>query len=432
MSKSGMYVVDKGNPVDNWNDRIFIKSGKGTEPVPGTDVFYRCLTESINGARNFRQTFEDTSWYTKVSAATAAALVAAGIYLQANPGAKEDINAGLQKVYTDMLTTNVNLQATISHASNNGQDSLGHIREIVANAIRSPYKEIAAAGGTGLAALTCGCTENPDDDDSGLEDLGEPIDEVNHYVGTEGFNVDVDDIFGEKSIYYLAEQETGAKSPIMEFKPCAKVVEETYLGEDGAEIIKYKIGNKRYDEQEIKKSGINIEDSYLPKDKIPLMIKKLPDGTYDLSELTKSTEAVGWEHISLPGYFPGSDKNPKATDNIIGNNGRKPELRMELTPPANGERLIGITIFNKAYVDIYGILGLRSIRPGEEIPDKGKFRWANERTLTPQDKLIPHVYKELFDGELYYGREYVNPKCSDALITGTPDYEYGTIQKKAA
>ncbi len=282
-----------------------------------------------------------------------------------------------------------------------------------------------------VTALTLfsGCVE--EDEDRQL-DLGEPMKKVNHYVGTEGFNVDVDDIFGEKSIYYLAEQETGAKSSGMEFKPCAEVVEETYLGEDGAEIKKYKIGNKRYDEQEIKKSGINIEDSYLPKDKIHLMIKKLPDGTYDLSDLTKSTEAVGWEHISLPGYFPGSDKNPKANDNIMGNNRGKPELRMELTPAADGKKLIGIMIFNKAYVNKHKKIGLRSIRPGEEIPDKGKFRWANERTLTPQDKLIPHVYKELFDGELYYTREYVYPDCSDALISGTPDYEYSTIQKKAA
>jgi hypothetical protein len=163
------------------------------------------------------------------------------------------------------------------------------------------------------------------------------------------------------------------------------------------------------------------------------MIKKLPDGTYDLSDLTKSIEATGWEHITIPGFFPGSDKNPKATDNIMGNNRGKPELRTELTPAADGKRLNTITIFNKAYVDIYGILGLRSIRPGEEIPDKGKFRWANEAKLTPQDKLIPQVYKELFDRELYYTIESTPPRSYGALITGTPDCEYGTIiQKKGA
>jgi hypothetical protein len=47
------------------------------------------------------------------------------------------------------------------------------------------------------------------------------------------------------------------------------------------------------------------------------MIKKLPDGTYDLSDLTKSTDALGWEHISLSGYFPGSDKNPRIIDDAI-------------------------------------------------------------------------------------------------------------------
>jgi len=73
-----------------------------------------------------------------------------------------------------------------------------------------------------VTALTlfAGCVE--EDEDHQL-DLGEPMKKVNHYVGTEGFNVDVDDIFGEKSIYYLAEQETGAKSSGMEFKHVRKL-----------------------------------------------------------------------------------------------------------------------------------------------------------------------------------------------------------------
>ncbi len=285
-----------------------------------------------------------------------------------------------------------------------------------------------------VTALTLfsGCVE--EDEDHQL-DLGEPMKKVNHYVGTEGFNVDVDDIFGEKSIYYLAEQETGAKSPIMEFKPCAKVVEETYLGEDGAEIIKYKIGKKRYDEQQIRELGIDIEDSYLPKDKIPLMIKKLPDGTYDLSDLTKSTEALGWEHITKTGYFPGSDKNPKANDNIIGNNGKKPELRTELTPAADGERLNCITIFNKAYLNQYKKIGVRRVRPVDEFPSKDQFRWANEWKLillpSYKDKLPPK-YKELYDGELCYKIGTINPANTDALIAGSPDYKYGTAIQKAA
>ncbi len=427
MNKSGMYVGGKGNIGDNWNNHMFEISGKGTELVPGTDVFYRYLAESITEARKFRQTFEDTSWYAKVGAATAAALVATGIYLQANPGAKEDINAGLQKVYTDMLTANVNLQATIPHASNNGLDTLGHIREMVANAMDSTSKKIAAAGGAAtITTLTCGCT---DDGDDALDDLGEPMKKVNHYVGTEGFNVDVDDIFGEKSIYYLAEQETGAKSPSMEFRPCAKVVEETYLGEDGAEIIKYKIGKKHYDEQQIRELGVDIEDSYLPKDKIPLMIKKLPDGTYDLSDLTKSTEALGWEHPKYPGYFPKSDKNPKAHDNIIGNNGRKPELREELTPAPDGKRLNCITIFNEAYLHDYEQIGFRKVLSGENFPDKEEFFWANKESLKEP---IP-IYKELFGGKLCYTVSTIHPKASDALIAGSPDYKYGTaMQKKSA
>lgn len=277
-----------------------------------------------------------------------------------------------------------------------------------------------------VTALTLfsGCVE-----DNALDDLGEPMKKVNHYVGTEGFNVDVDDIFGEKSIYYLAEQETGAKSSGMEFKPCAEVVEETYLGEDGAEIIKYKIGNKRYDEQEIKKSGINIEDSYLPKDKIPLMIKKLPDGTYDLSDLTKSTEALGWEHITKTGYFPGSDKNPKANDNIMGNNGRKPELRNELTPAADCERLKHIVFFNKAYLDEYNELASYIVLSEEEFPDVEDFFWRSETGLKKPIK----AYKELFCGGLYYTVSTIYPAHNDALIRGSPDHEYGTIiQKEAA
>ena len=283
---------------------------------------------------------------------------------------------------------------------------------------------------TALTLFSC-CVE--EDEDRQL-DLGEPMKKVNHYVGTEGFNVDVDDIFGEKSIYYLAEQETGAKSPIMEFKPCAKVVEETYLGEDGAEIIKYKIGKKRYDKQQIKESGIDIEDSYLPKDKIPLMIKKLPDGTYDLSDLTKSTEALGWEHISLPGYFPGSDKNPEANDNIIGNNRGKPELRIEQTPAADGKRLKTITIFNKAFLKTYKKIGNRRVCPGDELPDENEFRWATEfdLILPPSYKdMLPPMYKELFGGDLCYYIGTNNPADTDAIIKGSSDYECGTAIQKA-
>lgn len=278
-----------------------------------------------------------------------------------------------------------------------------------------------------ITALTLfsGCVE---EDEENQFDLGEPVKEVNHYVGEEGFNVDVDEnIFGKPGLYYLVEQETGAKSSGMVFKPCAEVVEETYLGEDGAEIKKYKIGNKRYDEQEIKKSGINIEDSYLPEDKIPLMIKKLPDGTYDLSDLTKSTEAVGWEHITVPGFFPGSDKNPKATDNIIGNNRGKPELRKEITPAADGERLKTITIFNKAYLKEYGKIGVCRVRPVDKFPDKGRFCWANEWGLESS-----RSFEELFGEELCYIIGTTNPANTDALITGTPDYEYGTITQKKA
>ena len=278
-----------------------------------------------------------------------------------------------------------------------------------------------------ITALTLfsGCVE--EDEDRQL-DLGEPVKEVNHIVGEEGFNVDVDEnIFGEPGLYYLAEQETGAKSSVVEFRPCAKVVEERYLGEDGAEIIKYKIGKKHYDKQELKESGINIEDSYLPEDKIHLMIKKLPNGTYDLSDLTKSTEDLGWEHISLPGYFPGSDKNPKAHDNIIGNNGRKPELRNELILAADGKSLKHIVFFNKAYLDEYKELAFRKVPSEEKFPDKEEFFWANEARL----KEPIQVYKELFGGDLCYTVSTIYPAYSDALTAGSPDYEYGTAIQKA-
>jgi hypothetical protein len=277
-----------------------------------------------------------------------------------------------------------------------------------------------------VTALTLfsGCVE--EDEDRQLE-LGEPMKKVNHYVGTEGFNVDVDDIFGEKSIYYLAEQETCAKSSVVEFRPCAKVVEETYLGEDGAGIIKYKIGKKRYDEQQIRELGVDIEDSYLPEDKIHLMIKKLPDGTYDFSDLTESTKALGWEHISLPGYFPGSDKNPKATDNIMGNNGRKPELREELTPTADSERLNDITFFNTAYLDEYKELASYVVLSDEDFPEKEVLFWSSKMGLKKPIK----AYKELFDGKLCYTVATIYPTCTDTLITGSPDYKYGTAIQKA-
>jgi hypothetical protein len=277
-----------------------------------------------------------------------------------------------------------------------------------------------------VTALTLfsGCVE--EDEDRQL-DLGEPMKEVNHIVGEEGFNVDVDEnIFGKPGLYYLVEKETGAKSTIMEFKPCAEVVEETYLGEDGAKITKYKIGKKHYDKQELKKSGINIEDSYLPEDKIRLMIKKLPDGTYDLSDLTKSTEDLGWEHITITDFFPGSDKNPKAHDNIIGNNGRKPELRVEITPAADGERLKAITIFNKAYQNEYEEIGVRRVRPGHKFLELEKFHWANKWEVDSSG-----YFEELFGGDLCYIITTTNPACTDAFIAGSPDYKYGTAIQKA-
>jgi hypothetical protein len=278
-----------------------------------------------------------------------------------------------------------------------------------------------------LTALTLfsGCVE---EGESRQLDLGEPVKEVNPIVGKEGFNVDVEgNIFGEQGLYYLVEQETGVKSPIMEFEPCARVVEETYLGKDGAEIVKYKIGKKRFDKQQIEKSGVNIDDLYLPEDKIRLMIKKLPDGTYDLSDLTKSTEALGWEHISLPGYFPGSDKNPKANDNIIGNNGRKPELREELTPTADSERLNDITFFNTAYLDEYKELASYVVLSDEDFPEKEVLFWRSKAGLKKPIK----IYKELFGGDLCYTISTIYPTCTDTLITGSPDYKYGTAIQKA-
>ena len=289
-----------------------------------------------------------------------------------------------------------------------------------------------------ITALTLfsGCIE--EDEEDGQVDLGEPIKKVTHIVGEEGFNVDVEgNIFGEPGIYYLAEQETGAKSGIVDFKPGARAVEETYLGDDGAEIIKYKIGKKHYDKQKIEELGINIGDLYLPEDRIRLVIEKLPDGTYDLSDLTKSTEAAGWEHPEYPGYFPGSDKNTKANDNIMGNNRGKPELRTEMSIAADGERLKYITIFNKAYLKKYEKIGVRRVRPGHEFPDNDYFQWANEwKLILPplyKNKPLPSPYKELFGGELCYMIGTTDPAWTDALIMGTPDYEYGTIiQKKSS
>ncbi len=417
MSKSGMYVVNKGNPIDNWNDHMFIKSEKGTHDLGS---FYTQWAYAKKGIEELR----DVPLLYKALALTAATAVVTGAAALGSTDAKQNV----QQAYDDIMNTIAQAYpkaaaayaSTISGTIGTSGSDLPMSPKDVLNHMLTPKKVAVVAGGTGVAALTGGCT---DDDDDALDDLGEPMKKVNHYVGTEGFNVDVDDIFGEKSIYYLAEQETGAKSPGMEFKPCAKVVEETYLGEDGVEVIKYKIGKKRYDEQQIRELGVDIEDSYLPEDKIHLMIKKLPDGTYDLSDLTKSTEALGWEHISLPGYFEGSDKNPKANDNIIGNNGRKPELREELTPAADG-RLKNIVIFNKAYLDKYEEIGVLRVRPVDEFPDKEEFFWANEWDLK-----LP-APKELFGGDLCYIIGTTNPAYTDALIAGTLDYKYGTGIKK--
>ena len=64
-----------------------------------------------------------------------------------------------------------------------------------------------------VTALTLfsGCVE--EDEDHQL-DLGEPMKKVNHYVGTESFNVDVDDIFGEKA-YITWQSKKQVQNPLL-------------------------------------------------------------------------------------------------------------------------------------------------------------------------------------------------------------------------
>jgi hypothetical protein len=103
-------------------------------------------------------------------------------------------------------------------------------------------------------------------------------------------------------------------------------------------------------------------------------------------------------------------------------------LRKELTSAADGKNLKTITIFNKAYLKKYEKIGVRRVRPGHEFPDNDYFQWANEWNLK-----LPQAFKELFGGDLYCIIGTIHSSGTDALIAGSPDYEYGTIiQKKAA
>ena len=162
MSKSGIYVESKGNPVDNWNDHMFIKSEKGTHDLGS---FYTQLRSAKKGFEELG----DVPFIYKAFALTAATAVVTGITAAGSTDAKQKV----QQAYDDIMNTIAQAYpaAAAAYASvASGSDLPISPRDVLKHMLTS--KKIAAAGAGGVAALTCGCTENPDDDDDALDDLG--------------------------------------------------------------------------------------------------------------------------------------------------------------------------------------------------------------------------------------------------------------------
>jgi hypothetical protein len=214
-----------------------------------------------------------------------------------------------------------------------------------------------------LVVALSGCVEDDAGEDEGL-DLGEPVDVVTNYVGTEGFGIegDVQDkLEGEGSLYTIVKEETEDQSSGSEIGHFAKFAEVTYLDKSGNEVIKYTINDEFVDlsDDEIKQLKAHSVD----EDQITPLIKILPDGTYDCSELDRLTELSGW-YPYIEGDVP---TNTKTNNAIFGDNNGKPEIYAGIVlikgVPKN------IVIYNDAFWKKYGEMGIYLQTSHAEIKD---------------------------------------------------------------
>lgn len=195
---TAMYANGMGKPQDTINERDFIVSQKGT-----TD-FGSFYTE-LNAKMGFHELRELPLPY-KLAALGAAATIVASAAAYANPNAKDNIQVGVQNVYNDIIAS-LGLQSAISHASPGiSSDTSMQPTEALKHLLAPTPKKIAG-GSAAITAFLCGCTDKDDNNGVKPTDLGEPIKELNGYVGEKGFGVDVrENIFGESGLYGAVER----------------------------------------------------------------------------------------------------------------------------------------------------------------------------------------------------------------------------------
>jgi len=406
---TAIYTNGIGKPQDTINERDFIVSGKGT-----TD-FGSLYTELIQAKQGFQE-LRDLPLPYKLAALGAAATIVAYTAAVTNPGAKENIESGLQNVYKDIIAA-TGLHSAMFHAPPGiGSDVPVQSGEALKYLLAPTPKKIAV-GITATTAFLCGCIDKDDSNGVNPTDLGEPIKELNGYVGEKGFGVDVrENIFGESGLYGAVERlekEEKPGAPPIDLERIAEVVIETYLVE-GREVDKYKVNGKYIDEKAIPENiRANPESHLIPESQVLLLFEKeKKDGkvVYNLSRLKKTTEDLGWYHPYK--LFPLT----KANDEIIGNS-NGPEIFTGAVLSSDG-KLIEVTAYDNDYVKNVGKVGYHLIPIGRKIPDRGNFDWKYIRDLVTRGEKF---YDEFDDGRICYEARLFAPFIDDAIVRGSPD-----------
>jgi len=145
------------------------------------------------------------------------------------------------------------------------------------------------------------------------------------------------------------------KAPSPYFTRYAKVVTQTYYHPDGSKIIMHNINGKQYDDEFIKKQGLNLNELCLSEDQILPMMEIMDDGRINCSKLEKSTKNLGLKYV-----YDNIIKKSKANDNIIGNNNGYPEIFLGVAqrpkiPSSKQQSDLwdAFFIFNKAFLKKY-------------------------------------------------------------------------------
>ncbi len=278
-----------------------------------------------------------------------------------------------------------------------------------------------------VTALTLfsGCVEEDEDNKkSNIPDGYELMDEAINYIDekTLGMKDVVEQIGGEGSIYALAEKETGAKAPSSYFTRYAKVVTQTYYHPDGSKIIMHNINGKQYDDEFIKKQGLNLKELCLSEDQILPMMEIMDDGRINCSKLEKSTKNLGLKYV-----YDNIIKKSKANDNIIGNNNGDPEIFLGVaqrpkTPSSKQQSCLwdAFFIFNEAFLKKYkdgvgNYLTCGSSTP-LEVESIDDIVWAY---IQPLEIGESKRYGKLTDGFYYQRFPVLND--TEQIFRGSPD-----------